>query len=58
MPIDKTKLTKEMLDNVAGGCESGCHHMPMNKQCDHTYGTLNAFHYCPGIPDPSIYGSK
>ena len=39
LPIDKTKLTKETLEKIAGGGESGCHHMPMNKQCDHTYGT-------------------
>ena len=51
MPIDKTKITKEMmikaaqcetaeeLEKIAGGGESGCHHMPLNKQCDHTYGT-------------------
>ena len=36
MPIDKTKITKETLENVAGGGESGCHHIPSKKI--HAYG--------------------
>ena len=36
--LENCELSPDALDNVAGG-SGGCHYIPSNKQCNHTYGT-------------------
>ena len=37
--LENCELSADDLDKVAGGGSGGCHYIPSNKQCNHTYGT-------------------